>query len=406
MLKTKKGQKYFRKKENERKIIKANSLVDNVKPDEKTVFFTSYFGRSYSCSPRAIYEYMINNPEYDDYKFVWVLWGGAENVDYEKYPQLKRAKIVRQLSFEYFDYFYNAKYIISNSRLTQYLYPSKEQVYIQTWHGTPYKRIGADIEVVGANKKVKKDELIDLYSLESQKANYFISPSKFYTDKIAGAFQIKDEEKKLKIKELGYPRNDFLYQYQQSDIESIKDFFGIPRDKKIILYAPTWRDNEYQEGVGYISSYQVDFDVLQEQLSDEYVIIFKPHYFISNDFDFSKYNGFIYNGNLVADINELYIVSDMLVTDYSSVFFDYANLRRKIIFFMYDYEFYKNEVRGFYLNDEDLPGEIVKTENDLVKAIKDNKDLTYDLEKFNSIYNPYEDGNSAKRVVEEIINKK
>jgi len=87
----------------------------------------------------------------------------------------------------------------------------------------------------------------------------------------------------------------------------------------------------------------------------------------------------------VSDINELYVISDMLITDYSSVFFDYASLKRPMIFYMYDFDDYKDEIRGFYIDIEELPGKITKNENDLIKAIKEVEDFRYNekYERFN-----------------------
>ena len=108
----------------------------------------------------------------------------------------------------------------------------------------------------------------------------------------------------------------------------------------------------------------------------------------------------------VNDINHLYVISDLLVTDYSSVFFDYANLKRPEIFYMYDLEAYGNEIRGFYIDLDELPGPIVQTEDELIKAIKNAEtDRSYD-EKYKAFcdkFNYLDDGKAAQRVTEAII---
>ena len=119
---------------------------------------------------------------------------------------------------------------------------------------------------------------------------------------------------------------------------------GIENDKrKIILYAPTYRSNQHQTGVGYVYKEEVDFERLQKEIGQDYIILFRPHYFIANVFDFEKYKGFVYNVSDIDDINELYIITDLLITDYSSVFFDFANLKRPMIFYMYDLAHYRDE---------------------------------------------------------------
>ena len=134
---------------------------------------------------------------------------------------------------------------------------------------------------------------------------------------------------------------------------------------------------------------------------------FRAHYFISGRIDFSKYAGFVYDVSNVEDVNELYVISDILITDYSSVFFDYANLKRPIIFYMYDYEEYKNELRDFYIDVNELPGRIVRDENELADAIEgslndfnvDNKYL-----QFNNKFNYLDGSDSSRRALEKIIN--
>ena len=136
----------------------------------------------------------------------------------------------------------------------------------------------------------------------------------------------------------------------------------------MVLYAPTFRDTEHSGSVGYTFRAELDFDLLRERLGDDTVVLFRPHYLVANSFDFARYEGFVFDVSAVLDINDLYIASDVLVTDYSSVFFDYVNLDRPIVFYMYDLEQYASELRGFYLDLDELPGPIVRTAEDLVRV--------------------------------------
>ena len=139
-------------------------------------------------------------------------------------------------------------------------------------------------------------------------------------------------------------------------------------------------------------------------LQDEYIILFRAHYLVANKFDFAKYAGFIYDVSHIDDINDLYIISDLLITDYSSVFFDYANLKRPMIFYMYDLDLYQEILRGFYLDLEELPGPIVRSENELIAAIKNSTNVDEEvITRFNKKFNYLEDGQAAKRVVEEVF---
>ena len=217
----------------------------------------------------------------------------------------------------------------------------------------------------------------------------------------------KEVKKENCVIEEGYPRNDFLINYTSDDIKRIKEKLEINKiDKKIILYAPTWRDNQHTSGIGYTYKTEIDFDNLQKELGQDYIILFRAHYLVANTFDFKKYEGFIYNVSNIDDVNELYIISDILITDYSSVFFDYANLKRPIIYYMYDLDKYKDDIRGFYIDLNELPGNIVKTKEELIKEIKDvSNNFSYNekYKKFNEKYNYLDDGNASKRVVGRVI---
>ena len=207
--------------------------------------------------------------------------------------------------------------------------------------------------------------------------------------------------------EEGYPRNDFLINFNEEDVARIKKALNIENEtRKILLYAPTYRDNQHTVGLGYTYKTEVDFDKLQKELSKEYIILFRAHWLVAQDFDFEKYNDFVIDVSNYDDINELYVISDMLITDYSSVFFDYANLKRPIIFYMYDLEAYRDDIRGFYLDINELPGNILEKEEELVEEIKIlSTDFRYDekYKKFNDKFNYLDNGQASKRVIEKIF---
>ena len=247
------------------------------------------------------------------------------------------------------------------------------------------------------------------YKIEASKFSYFISPSKFASEKFISAWNLKEIGKENIIIEKGYPRNDFLYNYTEKDVQKIKKELGLENEtRKMILYAPTYRSNQHEAGVGYTYKEEVDFDKLQKDIGDKYIILFRPHYFIANAFDFEKYKGFVYNVAGIDDVNELYIIADMLITDYSSVFFDYANLKRPMLFYMYDLEHYRDKSNGFYIDLDELPGPITKTQEDMTKEIlRLDKEFKYDekYEKFNNKYTYLDDGNASKRVLDVVLKK-
>lgn len=392
----------MRKTLNLLKKMKYNINTFGQKIDDKTIIFCSFNGKSYSCSPKAIYELMLNNEKYNEFKFIWAL----KDLEIHSYlAKNKNTEIVKIGSKEYNKYLAKSKYWIFNYKIPDFLYPKKNQIFVQCWHGTPLKRLGCDL-VHFDNQLNTMEGMKKRYKIEASKFTYFLSPSKFASEKFISAWNLKEIGKENIIIEKGYPRNDFLFKYTDEDIRRIKKKLGIENDnRKIILYAPTYRANQHESGVGYVYKEEIDFEQFKKQFGNEYIVLFRPHYFIANAFNFEKYNGFVYDVSKIDDINELYIITDILITDYSSVFFDFANLKRQIIFYMYDLEHYKNESNGFYIDLEELPGKIVQTQEELEEVIKKSKEFKFDdkYKKFNNKYNYLDDGNASERVVREII---
>ena len=371
------------------------------RPQEKTVVFEAFQGRSVACSPKAIYLEMLNNPKYMDYNLIWSL----RDTNRDELAKNKHTHLVKFESFAYYRALARAKYWIFNSNLRPFLKPRRQQVFVQTWHGTPLKKIGCDVERKG-NALTKFSEIKKIYLGEAEKITYMISPSAYCTDKFISAFGMKTLKKEDCVLTTGYPRNDFLFRFTKEQCRAIRSKLGIAEDKKVILYAPTFRDNQYSAKEGFRLQNYMDFKLAREMLGDEYVILFRAHYFISERLNPEQYGDFVIDVSFVEDINELYVISDMLITDYSSVFFDYANLKRPIIFYMSDYEEYKNEVRDFYLDVKELPGEIVSTPQELVNTIKkEMKDFSVNHKymEFCQKYNYLDGANTAEKVLDKIL---
>lgn len=372
-----------------------------IKVDEKTVIFYAFAGKSYACSPKAIYECMIQDKEYKNFNFIWAF---IKPENYKFLEENINTKVIKYGGKQYEKSLAKAKYWIFNYKIEDHIYPKKNQIYVQCWHGTPLKKLGYDLK--GSRNAMNSDkEIYSKYKIDAKKYKYIISPSKFASEKFATAWNLKNTNRLHKILEIGYPRNDFLYNYKEENCIKIKEKLNISKNKKVILYAPTWRDDQHKSGVGYTYKTEVDFEMLKEKLSDNYIILFRAHYLVANSFDFEKYKNFIYDVSNIDDINELYVISDILITDYSSVFFDYANLKRPIIFYMYDFEKYKDELRGFYIDMDELPGKITKTEDELIQAIKETTNFKYDekYKMFNEKFNHLDGGQVSKRAIKAII---
>lgn len=362
---------------------------------EKMVIFESFHAKQYSDSPRAIYEYMKTN--YPDFQLIW-------SVDKQSAALFDGFGVpyIRRFTLRWFLEFPRAKYWVNNVRLPNWMPKPNNTVYIQTWHGTPLKKLGIDIEEIHMpdtdTESYKRN-----FVLEASKWDYLVSPNAYSTEIFKRAFDYRG-----KVIESGYPRNDVLTSPAEGQLQDIKRNLGIPVDKKVMLYAPTWRDNEFYQKGKYRFEFQFDLERWKQEFGDEWVLLSRMHYLVAENFDFSAHAGTVYDVSSYPDIRDLYLISELLITDYSSVFFDYAVLNRPIVFFMYDLDNYRDQLRGFYMDIEnDAPGPIVQTEAALFEAINAlaGSDVLANP-KFNIFRNKFsswEDGHAAQRVVEAFL---
>lgn len=366
-----------------RKYYNENPIKDN------KIMFESFYGKFYTDSPKYIYEYLYENFG-DKFEYVWVL--NKRNVKIPGNPT-----VVKRFSFDYYKHLAESKYFVFNTRHPKRLTKREEQIFIETWHGTPLKRLGFDqgnlyLDDPNSKKSYRKD---------SGEWDYMVSPNRFTSKIYRSAFAYEGD-----IIESGYPRNDILYNASDDDIAQIKRKLKLPEDKKIILYAPTWRDDEYYDTASVKFTLELDLKRLKEEFGDEYIVILRLHYFIADNINLKGLRGFVYDLSKHEDIAELYLISDMLITDYSSVFFDYANLKRPILFYTYDLDRYENVLRGFYFDINEVPGPLLMTNEEVVDSIRNIDRISEEYaDKYEKFYNRFcniDDGNASKRVYEEI----
>lgn len=383
----------------------------NLPIDNKLVTFESFMGRKYADSPKAIYECMLKDPEFKDYRFVWFFREGVMD-EYLYLEKNGRTSVVRWASPEYYKTYATAAYWFTNSRIPSAIFPREGQHYVQCWHGTPLKRLGFDIEVSASDARNDAAMVREMYEFDARRYTYMISPSAYCSEKFASAFNLNAIGKGDIMIEEGYPRNDAIVNHTQEDIDRIRESLGIDKDKKVVLYAPTWRESQHEDGTGYLFESPIDFKKMKESLGEDYVVLFRAHYFVANAFDFEEHKGFVVDVCNYPEINDLYIASDILITDYSSVFFDFGILKRPEIFYMYDLKYYKDELRGFYISLDELPGPIVEEEADLFEAIKNadkwmvEKEFREKYDRFTAKFTYLDDGHAAERVVNRIFKQK
>ncbi|MCY1024863.1 bifunctional glycosyltransferase family 2 protein/CDP-glycerol:glycerophosphate glycerophosphotransferase [Mammaliicoccus sciuri] len=366
--------------------------------DDNLIVFETFGGKNYSDSPKYIYEYMLKN--YPDYKYVWIL----KNPSKSEIPgnPLK----IKKGSLEYYKAYSKAKVWVNNARLPLTLSKKENQKYIQTWHGTPLKRLANDMKVVrmpGTTTPQYKRN----FHMETSRWDYLVSPNHYSSEIFESAFWM-DEERVL---EIGYPRNDLLVTHANHEefISKIRENVNIPKGKKVLMYAPTWRDDEFIKKGQYLFELKINLENLYESIGHEYVILLRMHYLISNAIDLSGYENFAIDVSDYDDISELYLITDALITDYSSVMFDYGILKRPQFFFAYDIEKYDKDLRGFYLDyANDLPGPIFDDPFDLADSLKDidliKESYQDKIDEFYERFCSLEQGESSK-YIGELINK-
>lgn len=376
-------------------IILYQCMVKILPIKKKVILFESNLGRNYTGNPRAIYEEMVRQGLDQQYECIWFFENPRKKIK-------GNAKVVKRARLQYLYYMAIAKVWVFDCRQPEFLIKRKETSYIQTWHGTPLKKLALDMEQIDSVVSSSIEEYHEQFRKNTATWDYLVSQNHFSTETFKRCFDFEHKP----ILEVGYPRNDILFRCNHKKyIDHLKDQYNIPKDKKVILYAPTWRDNEfYVQGVYKFVS-PLDFKQAQKQLGDEYVFLVKYHYLVSDKIDWSEYEGFVYSFNEKVDISRLYLIADMMITDYSSVMFDYSLLKRPMLFFAYDLENYENNLRGFYFDFlKEAPGPISKTTDQLIDDIKNyNKDQWKEkYDQFTEKYNSADDGHASEKIVEKI----
>ena len=311
--------------------------------DPKLIIFSALSHR-YNDSPKAIYEYLINHSEYSGYKYLWAV-EDPEGIAIPG-PAIK----IKADTLKYFRYTLKAKYWVACVNIERSLkYKKRGCKYLNTWHGLSFNHIGN--AVPGRN------------DFDYSNVDYMCFES--------------DYHKEILIRDLGaversmipsgLPRNDTLYHTSPEEVKSLKEKLGLPGDKKIILYAPTWRDST-DNGQTYAIKPPISINYWEEELDPQYILLLRTHHYTTKLLGI-EFNSFIRDFSSYPDINDLFKVSDILISDYSACIGDFSILERPIICFAYDYEEYKKK-RGLYLDlEKAMPSGVKRTEKEVVEHI-------------------------------------
>lgn len=296
-----------------------------------------------------------------------------------------------KLSIGSFKMLATSKYIFLNDNFFPFAFMKfkSETLVIQLWHAPgAFKKFGASVESP------------EMLKMISDNTDYLITTSKNISGYYSEAFQIDES----KIRPLGLPRAD--YYFKNHDLDSLRASFNekysVDLNKKIILYAPTFReDKEFNNVFNYL-----DLDKFNENLSDDYVLALRLHPKIKNFYsDEISVDGDYIDCSDYENEQELLLLADILITDYSSIMIEFALINKPIVFFAYDLDNYLNNERGFYLDyRNDLPGPIVYDSDELIRVISEGID-TSNLQAFSRTQFDEIDGEASKRVVDFALNK-
>ncbi len=352
----KKGEAMKKKLEN---IIKTNSYINKlytllgsllvkiigifVRETPKTILFVSYMGKNFNDSPKAIYDKMVDDPYFKDYTFIWA-FNDINQYDIKE----ENTQIVKMDSLTYLLTALRASYWITNVNIERGLHFKKSYTKsINTWHGVPLKKVGND--VAGRNDFDFSDTNLFCYSSEYEYTIY------------KQAFKLTDNN----LYKLGMPRNDLIIQNDSVFKEKVRKKYQI-KNKKIILYAPTWRDDPEDLRL-------MDLQQWEQKLSKDYVLLIKMHG-LAQKFDLTN-NQFVLDVSDYEETSELIVAADILITDYSSIMFDFALLNKPVFIYTTDYEKYAEE-RGLYFDLKESGLSVFEDDAELLEYLQE-----YDQEK-------------------------
>lgn len=345
------------KNNNNQRIIEKYNAFCNEEIKEKTILYETFHGKSMTDNPYAIFKAIQKKIEFEDYMHVWVI--NTHSIETDRFKNCSNIRFVKVNSDEYLYYLARAKYLINNTSFPQYFCKRNEQIYVNTWHGTPLKTLGIDM-----NGPIEQLKNLQRNFLQS---DYILSPNSYTTEKLVKSHNL-DGIYSGEVLEVGYPRIDLINNTNKIDItKKLKSYVHIQENKKIALYAPTWRGNVGKE-TDIKKKVKTIISNIQENLDSEYQLLLKVHPLLYKYFKDDKELSNLFIPDSI-DVNETLSIVDLLITDYSSIFFDFYIKNKPIILYIYDKEEYLSD-RGTYLEFSDLNCYVAENKDELNKLIK------------------------------------
>ncbi|HYO41256.1 MAG TPA: CDP-glycerol glycerophosphotransferase family protein [Nocardioidaceae bacterium] len=315
------------------------------------IAYNSYNGR-YSDSPRAVHEALVQRG--DPHEHVWL----ADPEHGADFPAgVETVPIYTPSAVEALE---SVDLVVSNSHLEMEWTKRPGATYVQTWHGTPLKRIHAD--ALGG-----PPGLLEHLSRDVDRWDVLLTPNGYSTTTMRRAFRWGGE-----VLEIGYPRNDVLLSPRAGAVrQEVRRAFGVEDGRVAVLYTPTWRDDTFWDGSAAERALALDLDRFTDALGEDHVLLLRLHYKLVGMLDGLDHPGVV-DVCRYPETSHLYLAADLMVTDYSSTMFDFAVTGKPLLFYAYDMERYRDELRGFYFDLAlDPPGPLASTTDELAGYVRD-----------------------------------
>lgn len=347
---------------------------------KNSVLLFSYYGEQYSGSPKYISKYLSENSDFD---IIWAFVSGEEHRSYD-------GKFVKYGHLSYYYCLATCGVIITNYRMTEEFKKRSNQKYIQTWHSSLRLKM---IENDAAQSL--PDNYVKMAKKDSKQIDYLLAGSRKSREIFEQSFWYDGA-----IINTGTPQCDILVDDCSDYVEKVFDYYNIPKDAHIALYAPTFRKNHDTSVYNLNTSALIN--TLKEKFGGRWYLLIRLHPHLIGKVDCLKYSENVIQATDYDDVQELLCATDVLISDYSAIMFDYAVTRRPCFLYVPDIEVYTSSDRNLYFDIKKLPFKSSENQNELFDSIMDysSKEYEKDLNKFLEEIGSYDDGQASKRVYE------
>ncbi|WP_371632725.1 CDP-glycerol glycerophosphotransferase family protein [Streptomyces sp. NBC_01259] len=373
-----------------KKLLSDAYAAQRTAPLREAALYSTFDGRQFSDSPRAVYEELVARGT--ELEHLWVVRDQQAIIP-------AGAVAVEHGSAAWHEALARSRYVVTNTQLPEWFERREDQTVVQTWHGTPLKRIGLEL----AGTVQSNAAYIGTLKQRARQWSFLVSPNTFSTPVLRRSFGFEGE-----VLECGYPRNDLFHAADRTKVAAaVRERLGIPKDKRVVLYAPTWREDQQLGGGRYSLGLQLDLAAAERELGADTVLLVRRHYMVTDRLPDSG-TGFVRDVSRYPDVGELMLISDALVTDYSSLMFDFAQTGRPMLFHTYDLEHYRDTLRGFSFEfEERAPGPLIPGSEELIEALRDPvRAIAGHAEAYEAFKRDFcdlDDGRATARVVDRML---